>query len=280
MGGRLDATNAFDADAALVVSVGLDHIEWLGADREAIGFEKAGIFRPGRPAVVADPAPPASVLGRIAEIGARPVRVGDEYRYAVRADGRWDFLGVAVSYDSLPVPSLAGEFQYGNAAAALATVESLPGLAPPAHDAVAAALSTVRLRARLETVARSPLTIVDVAHNPDGARVLAAALAGAPVDGPTVAVCGMLADKAIAATLAELDGVVSHWAFATLAGPRGTRADALAAHARDAGVRGGASEHASVADALADARVRAGEDGRVIVFGSFLTAAAALSVYH
>src|SRR5690606_38027763 len=102
MGGRLDATNAFDADAALVVSVGIDHAEWLGADRESIGFEKAGIFRAGRPAVVADPAPPASVLDRIAALGAWPVRVGREYSFRVHADGRWDYDGVNTGYDALP----------------------------------------------------------------------------------------------------------------------------------------------------------------------------------
>ena len=276
LGGRLDATNAVDADVAVVVSVGIDHTDWLGPDREAIGFEKAGIYRAGRPAVCADPAPPASLVAHAAAIGAQPVQVGRDYRYAVHADGRWDYDGVRAVYRDLPAPCLPGAVQYGNAAAALAALDALPGRAPPSHATVVAGLGRARLRARFERIAARPDVIVDVTHNPDGARVLAAQLSADRPTGRTYAVCGMLADKAIAATLAELDRVVDEWLLAPLQGPRGARAEELAARAAEAGVTGRVTMCDSVASALARARALASPQDRIIVFGSFLTAAAAL----
>ena len=276
LGGRLDATNAVDADVAVVVSVGVDHTDWLGPDRESIGFEKAGIYRAGRPAVCADPTPPASLVAHVAAIGARAVQVGRDYTFAVHADGRWDYHGVRAAYRGLPAPCLPGAVQYGNAAAALAALEALPGRGPPAHATVAAGLGRARLHARYERVGERPDVIVDVTHNPDGARVLAAQLAADRPAGRTYAVCGMLADKAIAATLGELDRVVDEWLLAPLPGPRGARAEELAARAAEARLAGRVTTCDSVAAALARARALAAPQDRIVVFGSFLTAAAAL----
>ena len=273
LGGRLDATNAIDADVAVVVSVGVDHTDWLGPDRESIGFEKAGIFRAGRPAVCADPAPPASLVAHAAAIGARLIQVGRDYRYTVHADGRWDYDGV---YRGLPAPCLPGAVQYGNAAAALAALVALPGRARPTQAAVVAGLARARLRARYERIDTRPEIIIDVTHNPDGARVLAAELAADRPAGRTIAVCGMLADKAITDTLAELDRVVDEWLFAPLPGPRGTRAETLAARAAEAGVAGRVTTCDSVATALSRARALARPQDRIVVFGSFLTVAAVL----
>lgn len=276
MGGRLDATNAVDADVAVVVSVGIDHVEWLGADREAIGFEKAGIYRAGRPAVCAEADPPASLLAHIAAIGAQPVLTGVHYHHAVRADGRWDFTGVNRAYTNLRTPCLAGTVQYANAAAALAALDALPGFDPPDSAWLESGLGDARLRARYERIAAAPEVIVDVTHNPAGARILAAQLAADQRGGRTFAVCGMLADKAITETLGELDAVIDRWLFAPLPGPRGADGATLLAHARAAGLRGATLECAGVVEALAQARSLAEPTDRIIVFGSFLTAAAVL----
>ncbi len=276
MGGRLDATNTVDADVAVVTSIGVDHVEWLGADREAIGFEKAGIYRAGRPAVCADAEPPASVLRHMTAIGAQPVIAGAHYRHEVHAGGRWDFTGVNHAYADLRAPCLPGAVQYDNAAAALAALDVLPGFAPPDPVWVERGLGSARLRARYERIAAEPEVIVDVTHNPAGARVLAAQLATDVHGGRTFAVCGMLADKAVAETLVALDAVVDQWLFAPLPGPRGADAATMRAHARAAGLRGATLECAGVAEALAHARSLAGPADRIVVFGSFLTAAAVL----
>lgn len=276
MGGRLDATNAVDADVAVVTSVGIDHVEWLGADREAIGFEKAGIYRAGRPAVCAEADPPASLLAHIAAIGAQPVLAGVHYHHAVHADGRWDFTGVSRAYTDLRAPCLAGTVQYANAAAALAALDALPGFDPPDSAWLEGGLGGARLRARYERIAAEPEVIVDVTHNPAGARVLAAQLAADQRGGRTFAVCGMLADKAITETLGELDAVIDQWLFAPLPGPRGADGATLLAHASTAGLRGATRQCAGVAEALAHARSLAEPTDRIIVFGSFLTAAAVL----
>lgn len=273
LGGRLDATNILEHDAALVVSVGIDHTDWLGEGREAIGFEKAGIYRAGRPAVCADPAPPDSLLEHARSIGAHLSCVGRDYGYTVHDDGTWRFSGARTRFERLPAPSLPGAVQYGNAAAVLATLEAVPGLLP-GEAVVAQALASSSLPARMQTVATAPAVVVDVAHNPDAARALADHLAAQPVAGRTIAVCAMLADKQIARTLAALDGTVDHWILAGLSVARGLDADDMSRRAGT--LRAPAETRDTVHAALARARGLAGPGDRILVFGSFHTAAEAL----
>lgn len=279
MGGRLDATNVLDADASVVVSVGIDHTEWLGKDRDAIGFEKAGIYRTGRPAICADPNPPRSLIAHAERIGAHLVVAGRHYGHTVHADGSWDFRGLNSEYRTLPPPVLPGLMQYGNAAAALAALDALPALFPPDHATVVRALGAARLRGRFQRVLESPRVVLDVAHNPDAARMLARQLAADPVSGRRLAVCAMLADKDIESALSALDAEVDHWVFAGLDGPRGAPAFELAARAAAAGVHGSVETCNDVPAALARARQLAAADDRIIVFGSFLTVAAALRAF-
>lgn len=276
MGGRLDATNTLDADAAIVVSVGIDHTEWLGNDREAIGYEKAGIYRSGRPAVCGDPHPPRSLLDHAERIGAHLVLTGRHYGHTVHSDGSWDFRGLHTEYTGLPRPNLPGFIQYGNAATALAALDAVPHLFPPDRDAVTRGLASARLRGRFERLSDAPRIVLDVAHNPDGARMLARQLAAEPVSGRRLAVCAMLADKQVEATLAVLDAEVDHWLLAGLEGPRGTTGTELAARAGRAGLHGSIEACTDVPAALARARALAGPDDRIVVFGSFLTVAAAM----
>lgn len=276
MGGRLDATNIVDADATLLVSVGIDHTEWLGPDRESIGHEKAGIFRQGRPAVCADRDPPQSVIRHADAVGAHWLQAGVHYRFQSTRTS-WSFDGLRLSYRDLPLPPLPGPgVQVGNAAAALAVLDALPALFPDSRDAFVTGLGLTRLRGRVERVRQHPAVIVDVTHNADGARCLAATLADDPVVGRTLAVCAMLGDKAVVPTLAALDSVVDGWIVAGLDGPRGRDAAWMADQAAAAGLRGPVNQAADVAAAMQQALAASEPDDRIIVFGSFHTAAAAL----
>jgi dihydrofolate synthase/folylpolyglutamate synthase len=274
MGGRLDAVNLLDANAAAVVSVALDHREWLGDTAEAIGYEKAGIFRAGRPAIFGGRHVPRSVVAHAAAIGARLKRIGTDFDFVERADG-WDYVGFGSRRRELPLPGLAGSAQLGNAAVALALLEAVePELLVP-DEAVRAGLAGAWLPGRFQVVPGPPEWILDVAHNPHAAQSLAASLDSRPCAGRTVAVCGILGDKDIEGIVAALEGRFSRWIAVGLDGPRAlppaTLADRIA-RAGAASVRA----TADVASGLAAARAEMDPSDRAVVFGSFLTVGPAL----
>jgi dihydrofolate synthase/folylpolyglutamate synthase len=274
MGGRLDAVNILDADVAAIVSVGLDHGEWLGKNLEAIGAEKAGILRAGRPAIVGCRQVPRSVEMHAARIGARLRRIGADFDFVERSDG-WDYVGYRSRRRDLPLPALAGASQLGNAAVALAVLEAAePALLVP-DQAVRAGLAAVRLPGRFQVVAGRPEWILDVAHNADAARSLAASLAARPAAGRTIAVCGILADKDVAAIVAALAPEIARWIAVGLDGPRALAPGALAERIEAAGGRHVAQAESVVAG-LAQARAECARGDRVLVFGSFLTVGPAL----
>jgi dihydrofolate synthase / folylpolyglutamate synthase len=205
LGGRLDAVNAVDADVAAVVSVGLDHTDWLGPTVELIGREKAGIFRAGRRAVYGSRQMPRSVGEVATAIGARLRRLGADYDFVERPDG-WDYVSTGSRRMNLPLPALAGAAQLGNAATALAVLEAAePALLVP-DDAVRAGLAGLQLAGRFQVLDGDPQWVLDVAHNVDAARVLRDNLSARPVAGRTFAVCGILGDKDIAGIGAALAG--------------------------------------------------------------------------
>ena len=269
MGGRLDAVNLLDADAAAVVSVGLDHREWLGDTLEAIGAEKAGIFRAGKPAIFGERRMPRSVAAQAAAIGARLRRIGTDFDYVERGDG-WDYVGFGSRRRELPLPALRGVSQLGNAAVALAMLESTePKLLVP-DAAVRAGLASVRLAGRFQVVAGRPEWILDVAHNVEAAESLAASLAARPREGRSIAVCGILGDKDVEAIVAALAREFSHWLVVGLDSPRALPAVELASRIERAG---GAAvlAVADVAAGMERARSEALPGDRIVVFGSFLT---------
>jgi dihydrofolate synthase/folylpolyglutamate synthase len=275
MGGRLDAVNLVDADVAIVVSVGLDHMEWLGPDVESIGREKAGIFRAGRPAIVGMRAPPRSVVEAAAAIGASLRLIGRDFD-GVADGGRWNFHDGGGRLDGLPLPALAGATQVGNAAVALAALRCLGHRLPLDRASIERGLHDVRLPGRFQRIAAPGgfEWVLDVAHNPDSARVLAANLERFPVTGRTIAVCGMLADKDVEAVLGLLDPVVDSWIAAGTDGPRSLDGASLAARASSVGVTMQAG--GSVAAAMRTAAASARDGDRVVVFGSFHTVGPAL----
>lgn len=279
LGGRLDATNLVDPDVAVITTVDLDHQDYLGGDREAIGAEKAGIARAWKPLVLGEDDPPSSVLARAYAIGASAIRAGCDYFFApVDADSwRWREVGFDVT---LPRPGLAAPVQLRNAAAAVAAVRALPR--PPPRRALAG-VADARVAGRLQRVERDGVDIVlDVGHNPQAAGQLAAWLAqprpgGKTAPGATLAVYAALADKDAAGVVGMLQGQVDAWYLAGLQthGPRGTDVDALAARLADTAAAA-AFRLPDVATALAAARAAAAPGDRILVFGSFHAVADAL----
>jgi dihydrofolate synthase/folylpolyglutamate synthase len=275
LGGRLDAVNVFDGDAAIVTSVDLDHMEYLGDTRELIGFEKAGIYRAGRPAICADPAPPASLQEHARHIGA-DLRCVDQDFSAQREGDRWTFCGRETHWPALPLPAMVGAYQLRNAAAALAGLEAVRDRLPVSEVAIRQGLVSVRVPGRFQRIAEAPDVILDVAHNPEAARALAATLHEQPTAGRTLAVVGMLADKDAAGVFAALSGEIDAWWTCTPGSSRAQNATALAAILRGR-VKGAPIQvQPDVNAALAEARGAAREGDRILVFGSFYTVAAVL----
>jgi len=278
LGGRLDAVNIVDADCAIVTSVDIDHIDWLGPDRQAIGREKAHVYRPGRPAICADPVPPQTLLAHAQEIGADLWRFGVDFNYSGDRQ-QWSYGGRAVRRNALAYPALRGANQLLNASAALAALEALRERLPVPQQAVRLGLAQAKLPGRFQILPGRSVVVLDVAHNPHAAAVLAQNLGQMGYHPYTHAVLGMFNDKDVAGVVARLQGVVEHWHCATLPGPRGLAGEALARQVRAlAADEATVMAHASVAHAWQTARAAAGEGDRIVVFGSFLTVAAVLAL--
>ena len=272
LGGRLDAVNVLDADCAVVTNIGLDHVEYLGDTREAIGREKAGIFRRGRPAIVAEADPPASVRDAAEQAGAPLLRLGRDFGYRAHA-GQWDYWGPGTKRAALAYPALRGQRQLRNAAAALAALDALRERLPVSMQDVRRGLAEAVLPGRFQVLPGRPQVILDVAHNADAARVLAENLGAAGYAAETLAVFGMLRDKDIAGVARELAPRVTRWHLCSLGGPRGTDAETLARILSSAGIRAPLLKHGGAAQAFAAAREEAGENDKIVAFGSFLTVA-------
>ena len=273
LGGRLDATNIVDADVGVICSIGLDHVDWLGDSVEQIGREKAGIFRPGRPAVIGNVHMPASVWRVIEELGAQPVAPGREYLARVHGE-HWDFESGSLRLADLPLPALAGAHQVGNAAAALAAIAAGDFGIRLSHAGVSAALRDVRIAGRFQRIAGEVEWILDVAHNVPAAEILRDNLRRLPRARRTLAVCGILGDKDIRGITATLAAEIDDWILVSLEGPRAVNPQQLAAQLpANATVL---TRTANVAEGCRAARAAARTGDRVLVFGSFLTVGPAL----
>lgn len=279
LGGRLDAVNLVDADVAVITTVAIDHTDWLGADREAIGHEKAGIARAWKPLVLGEDDPPSSVLGHAYAIGASSVRAGSDF-FVEPVDAchwRWRELGFEMV---LPDPLLSAPVQRKNAATAIAALRALG--VPLPESAFARGVAEADLPARLQRFRRGDVEIVvDVGHNPQAAEALAAWLRADPATGRTLAVFAALADKDVAGVAGALESEVSGWFLAGLehAGVRGQSSDALAERLAGGAAAAG-KRFATVEQALAAAIADASKDDRILVLGSFHTASAALGWLH
>jgi dihydrofolate synthase/folylpolyglutamate synthase len=279
LGGRLDAVNLVDADVAVITTVDIDHVDWLGNDRESIGFEKAGIARAWKPLVLGEIDSPSSVLRHAYAIGANAIRLGSDFFHEPvdAAHWRWRDAGFGIE---LPVPLLAAPVQRANAATAIAALRALDIELPDA--ALAEGVASAMLPGRLQRfdIAGTPV-IVDVGHNPQAARELAAWLQAEPAVGRTLAVFAALADKDVEGIVAALEDAVSMWFLAGLesVAGRGQSVDGLAARLAGTAAAGG-SRHARVAAALDAAQADTNVGDRILVFGSFHTVAEALAILH
>ncbi len=284
LGGRLDAVNLVDADCAIVTCIDIDHAEYLGDTREKIGWEKAHVYRTGRPAICTDPVAPQSLIDHATEIGADLWRFGHDFNYSGDRQ-QWSYGGRGQRRNSLAYPALRGANQLLNASGVLAALESLRDRLPVSAQAVRQGFATVELPGRFQVLAGRPAVVLDVAHNPHAVAHLAANLDGMGFFPYTYAVFGMLGDKDIAGAIAHLRGRVDHWLVTDLPGPRGVSAQVLEQALRDVGIVPGQGEDAertiarfaSPREAFAAAKGRAGENDRIVVLGSFLTVADVLA---
>lgn len=285
LGGRLDAVNAYEPDVSIVTTVDLDHTDWLGPDRESIGFEKAGIYRSGKPALCADPQPPHSLLDHAAAIGADLRLLGRDFGFErPRAESNenrlqwrwWCRSGDQLVKRALAYPGLRGPTQLYNAAVALAALDALGGRLPVTMQAIRPGLIETELPGRFQVVPGKPAIVLDVGHNPQAIRVLAGNLSGMGFFDRTHVVLGMLRDKDIVGALQPLRDRIDFWHVATLSGPRGTSAEALAAIIADARLGGEVVCHPSPQAAMQAAKGQAAESDRILAFGSFYTVAGAL----
>jgi dihydrofolate synthase/folylpolyglutamate synthase len=282
LGGRLDAVNVIDADVAIVTSVDIDHTDFLGTTREQIGFEKAGIFRPGKAAICSDPVPPASLVAHANAIGADLWLLGRDFNYSGDKQ-QWNYGGRGQRRNSLAYPSLRGANQLLNASAALAALEVLRHELPVGAQEVRTGLVLVELPGRFQVLPGRPTVILDVAHNPHAASALAQNLGNMGFHPYTYAVFGIMQDKDIDAVIAPMAQYVDHWCLADLPSPRSAPSGQLADRIKALPLGDAKPDERSVtafpdpAKAFANALSRAGENDRIVVFGSFYTVAGVMA---
>ncbi|MFD2368029.1 bifunctional tetrahydrofolate synthase/dihydrofolate synthase [Pseudoduganella sp. GCM10020061] len=282
LGGRLDAVNVIDADVSIVTSVDIDHTDYLGDTREKIGFEKAGIFRPGKAAICSDPVPPQSLVEHANAIGADLWLLSRDFNYSGDKQ-QWNYGGRSQRRNSLAYPSLRGANQLLNASAALAALEVLRNQLPVGAQEVRTGLVMVELPGRFQVLPGRPAIIYDVAHNPHAAATLAQNLGNMGFHPYTYAVFGVMQDKDIEGVIAPMAQYVDHWNLARLPSPRSADPAELAhmvqAHAPASPKPGdwSATTFDDPAAAFDDAIKRAGENDRIVVFGSFYTVAGVMA---
>ena len=273
LGGRFDSVNAFDSDCAVITSIDLDHTEWLGPDRESIGLEKAQIMRPGRPVIVSDPLPPASVVRHAEAIGADLWRVGRDFNHAGDRQ-QWSWSGRGRRYNGMAYPALRGANQLVNASGAIAALEALRPRLPITAQAVRTGLALVELPGRFQVVPGQPALVLDVAHNPQAVAALALNLDAMGFYPRTQAVFAALQDKDLAGLLTRIVPLVDVWHCCGLPSPRAMPVADLADVVRGAAAgRAGVvvHTHAGPAEALRAAVAMADPTDRIVVFGSFYT---------
>lgn len=269
LGGRLDAVNLVDAQAAVVTNVDIDHVDYLGHTRELIGYEKAGIFRPGQIAVYGDTDPPQTLLAYAHEVGARFYLPGRDYCFSCEGN-RWHYAGPKRRFDDLALPCLYGQNQVKNAANVLMVLEAMQDSLPFGEEAVRTGLADVCLQGRFQVLQKAPLLVADVAHNPHAAAALAENLHALGNFHLTHAVFGAMADKDIDGVIAPFKDSVDFWYLTGLPLARAATTDVLKGKLLAAGIAPDRIRlFGTAAEALAAARLQAGKDDRIVAFGSF-----------
>jgi dihydrofolate synthase / folylpolyglutamate synthase len=273
LGGRLDATNLYDADCAIVTTVALDHMDFLGTTRESIGFEKAGICRPGRPLICGDADPPRSVIDKCRHAQADFRQLGRDFGFR-RQEGQWQYWQRdGRTLGGLAYPALRGDCQLNNASCAIAALDALHAQLPVTAQDIRRGLAEVEVAGRCQMLPGRPQIVLDVAHNPQAAAELARSIGNMGYARTTWAVFGMMADKDIAGVVEAMRPRVDRWLPCDLPGSRAATAESLGEII--AKVSPGETAHGfdSPAEAFRHAQGNAGDDDRILAFGSFLTVA-------
>jgi dihydrofolate synthase/folylpolyglutamate synthase len=275
LGGRLDAVNVFEPSCAIVTTIDLDHMEFLGETRELIGLEKAGVFRSNVPAICGDDNPPTSLIEYANNIGADLALIGRDF-YVKNTRQGWQYLSENITLD-LPLLGLFGDFQHNNAACAVWAVQYLNKLLPTTEANINAALAEVKLTGRFQLLRNSPSVILDVAHNPHAAKSLAENLRNSACEGRTLAVFAMLADKDIHGVVSVVENEIDAWYLADIHIARGAKAHELLEVLIQYNNKKPVNLFEGVAEALKSACKDADINDRIIVFGSFYTVADAIA---
>ena len=286
LGGRLDAANLWNASLALITSIDIDHIDWLGDNREKIAIEKAGIMRKGIPVISGDPKPPNSIKTEANRIGAILFQFNKDFSYKklnntgleieCERETKWEWKNRSKQYQ-FPLPALAGEFQLNNASTVIAGIESLQTTLSVSHSAIKQGLLEATAPGRLQILKESPEWLIDVAHNPHAAKELANYLQKHPVTGKTYALFSMLKDKDIPQVLTILDQYIDEWHIIELEGSRGLTIDELKQYINDLQVRGSVFPHENIAEACQVLKNISKFKDRVVAFGSFLVVSAVIN---
>ena len=276
LGGRLDAVNLVDADLAIITAIDIDHVAWLGSDRESIGYEKAGIMRTGRPVVCSDPQPPQSLLEHAENIGADLQLLNRDFSYRIDEEGEWSLQSSEQNLNHLPQPSLLGRAQYQNCAGVIAALLAIPHKIKISQSAISKGLQEIMLLGRFQKICDDPEVIVDVSHNPQSAQHLADTLKAYPCDGQRYGVIAMLSDKDQKSTLEPLSRLFEHWLVAGIDTERGDDGEITKSLIDELILNSGYGDAIlfdSVRQAYAEASNLALKGDQIIVFGSFFTVA-------
>ena len=268
LGGRLDAANLWDASLAIITNIGIDHIAWLGDNRDSITIEKAGIMRKDRPTICGDIDPPRSLRQEAERIGTRYFEINHDFKYHQNNASEWVWEGFNQRF-TLPTPLLKGDFQLNNAATIIAGLLQLKSL-PVSLSSIQTGLQTAKVNGRLEILSTSPEWLIDVAHNPHAAKTLVSYLNKHPVSGKTYALFSMLKDKDINSVLAIMDSAIDEWHLIGLGGNRGLRLNELKQQIKQQKLKGNMTGYTDIKQAChAIKKITKAED-RVVAFGSFL----------
>jgi len=270
LGGRLDATNMIDSDLGIVTSIGLDHTEYLGPDRESIGFEKAGIFRQNTPAICGDPLPPASVAATAKKVGAEFKSLNQDYSYSVEKSS-WSVKSEHFELQGLPLPNLSGAVQMQNASSALMGLHLIADKLPVNFEAIKTGLREVTLEGRFQRIVKDCEVILDVAHNYDSAEVLANNLVALPKPEKTIAVFAILSDKDLSGIVQLLHSHVDEWYVSSVDSPRAMPIERVSAALYEASADTVARSFDTVEQAYEQAQQNASKGDRILVFGSIFT---------
>lgn len=273
LGGRLDAANLWDADVAVITSIGIDHVAWLGNDREKIGFEKAGIMRAGKPVICGDPVPPKSIAKHAKSINADLIQYDEHYQWQRDSSG-WSYQYSNLNYQHLPLPALQGDVQVQNAATAItALIASDLNIT---ETGIRQGLQNTVLMGRLQQVQDEPEVLLDVAHNAHAAKELANYLRNHKKAGKTRAVFSILADKDIEDVVSHLSDVVDEWYVSAVNDPRAMSATSImqALQKMECTVSG---SYNTIDKAMDQALKQSRAKDRVVIFGSFLVISEVIS---